>query len=672
MRLILLTAALVTSVTQAGSAQLEISTVVVPSFGKTVEVLAAVEDVVKEQAGVLPVRLEQPAKLADIVAKECPGATDSYIKSFASDVGRLNPELFKDPDDVTLDALVGSKTYDVTTVYIPFCLGSLSERYVVEKGDSLWEIYSQTKEKTGVVTWEEFLAETTRLNGDSVDKGGLSQGDVISLPVESWKFQVSTTQAKELVDKLNTIAPLSGKILMERPMEWGSADAARLDEADHESCTTKGELDALHGAESRLWDIAETLMRNDVLDERYGFRRNKALTRVAILDTGVDGPGHPVMERMVWQLGNRQDMLSYPDDPRSNHGTGVLFTAAGGYFLSTLNPLGTAVEAAPYNIHTSVCAQPQSCVYGADPSRLRTAMDLAFSRDSDISAVNISVSFTGGELEPWFKEFLGTDKEVLVVVSAGNDGLPIGDDNQIAPAIYGGDESSNLITVAGIDVSENLMPSSNHSKRKVDIAAWGCNVPVAEFDREKRTFVRQLRSGTSYAAPQVLFAAAMIARELPRNARQMRPSEVKLRLVTSADHNPALWDKIRHGRVLNFAKALSLHTDIVELKSTGKLLRGKVAIGSDDQRVARICGDQSPLRSSLLSIVNLEQAPDAGTQPILIYTRSTSVGGGLETSWCNAITSDVTLTDAFTKEEISVPASDIASIVFAAYEIEGN
>jgi hypothetical protein len=102
------------------------------------------------------------------------------------------------------------------------------------------------------------------------------------------------------------------------------------------------------------------------------------------------------------------------------------------------------------------------------------------------------------------------------------------------------------------------------------------------------------------------------------------------------------------------------------------LLHGKVTLGSGDQSVAHICGDQSLLRSSLLSIHNLGQSPAPGAQPILIYTRSSSVGGGVETSWCNAITSDVILTDPFTNEETPILANDIASIVFATYENEGN
>lgn len=655
----------------ATAEQLQFSTVVVPNVGKTSEEIAAVETAVKDGAGVLPLRIEEPRMLADIVAEECPGATDAYINSFPADVARLNPVLFKDPDSVTMMTFVGSRSYDITTVYIPYCLGALSERYIVKEGDSLWRIFQQNKQETGFTNWEQFLAETTRLNGTDIEKKALDQGDVISLPTESWQVPLTASKAKELVDKLNTVDPFGGQIIMERSTEWGNTNA-KLNAADVESCATVDELDALHGAEKRLWDIAEVLMLNDGLDEEYAYRRNKDVTRVAILDTGVDVPGHPAMRRLIFPLTKRKEMSAFPEDPLSYHGTGVLFTATGGYFLSTLNPLGVAVEAAPYNINGSVCPQPQNCVYGADPGRLRKAMDAALERSSNISAINISISFTGEELEPWFEDYLGTDKDVLVVVSAGNDGLPIGNDNRISPAIYGGDESSNLITVAGIDLDGNLLPASNHSPEKVDIAAWGCNVPVAEYDRSKRTFVRKLRSGTSYAAPQVLFAAAMILRERPRSRPLLSPSEVKIRLVASADHNLELWGKVRHGRVLNFAKALSLHSDVVELKSTGALLHGKVKIGSGDQSVTKICGDQSPLRSSLLSIFNLGQAPSAGTQPILIYTRSSSVGGGVETSWCNAITYDVTLTDSFTREEIPIPASDIASIVFATYENEGN
>lgn len=643
------------------AAEFDISTVIVPSVDAGQQTIDAVEQAVKDNAGVLSLSIEGSSTLADIVAEECPGATEGYLASLLEDVVTLNPGLFEGKD-VSLQQRIGGKGYDVTTLYIPYCLGAFAEKYVVQQGDSLWTIYDQQRgQQNGISDWQSFVDQAVRLNGEAVEAGGIESGTVLALPTAEWQVPVAADKAGTLVEQLNSIDPIQGKVMLENAQNWGKAN-----QEDETSCANVSELEALNGAERRLWAVADTLMLNDALDEEHTLRREKAVVDVAILDSGVSAPRHPAMKRLLKPLTTERDGFAFADDPRGFHGTGVLFTAAGGYMLSALNPLGVPVRTAAYNLYRSLCSDPANCQYIADPNRLQAALRAAFDRRTDTVAVNISVSFAGDDPLPWFVDYLGTDKEVLVVTSAGNDGQEIGDATRIYPAIYGGKEASNIITVASLDLGGELLPLSNFSREVVDIAAWGCNVPVAEFDPKLGGFVRKLRSGTSYAAPQVLYGSAMLLRERPRrSASALSPSELKIRLVTSADHSLQLWDKVRHGRVLNLAKALSVHTDLVQLKD-GSLLRGRLDFGGSGEFVD-VCGDQSVKRRDLLSIANLGRAPEPGTQPILIYRRSASVAGDVETRWCNALTADMTLIDPFTEEPTPISNSDVASIVLATY-----
>ncbi|TIX57620.1 MAG: hypothetical protein E5V28_14585 [Mesorhizobium sp.] len=654
----------------AQAEEFELSKITVPSLGAEQKTIDAVEGAIKDEAGVLSLRIEGSRTLQEIVAAHCPGATQPYLASFPIDVVRLNPKLFEETARVSLSTTIGSSGYAVTPLYIPYCLGAFSEKYVVKEGDSLWKIYNERKqEHNGLTNWSEFLPEATRLNGGVVEQKTLEPGTVIAVPNASWQVPLAAGKAERLMNRLEAIDLLTGRVRVEEKTNWGkrnsSDDAA---EEENENCSGVSELEALNGAESRLWNVADTLMLNDALDEKLALRRSKSVVNVAVLDSGVSAPRHPAMKRLLLKLTTDDDALAFPDDPLGFHGTGVLFTAAGGYLLSALNPLGITVQVAAYNLYQSVCTVPGNCIFVADPNRLNTAMRQAFDRQTGTSAVNISVSFPGADPLPWFIDYVGTDKDVLIVTSAGNDGAQIGDANKIFPAIFGGKEGTNIVTVASLDLRNELLQQSNFSKEVVDIAAWGCNVPVAEFDPMLGGFVRKLRSGTSYAAPQVLFAAAMILRERPRRiASAPSPSEVKIRLMTSADHSLGLWKKVRHGRILNIAKALSVHSDVVQLKESGVLLRGQIDFGTGQGSFVTVCGDQAIARDELLSISDLGRAPEAGTERILIYRRSKVVAGEVETRWCNGFTADVTLFDPFTGEKTPIPTNKISSITLATY-----
>jgi len=639
----------------------DLSTIVVPVQDTLQQqAVGAVEKVIRDKAGVLSLSLQQPITLGEIAAKECPGASQAYLDLLPQGVVRHNPELFAG-SEVTLDTLIPVNPYVGTQLYIPYCLGAFNEKYVVKEGDGLWNVFeAQQGLPNAISDFDLFVVQANALNGAKVGADNmLTKGDTIAVPGATWRVPVATDLAGSVATDLRAVTGIDVQVLTDT-QNWGAAEQADTEE----DCLTVTESEAVLGAERSLWDISDALMYNDALDEAQGLRRAKAAVNVAVLDSGIIAPGHPTMHRLLKPLTDEdEEILAFPNDPKGYHGTGVLFTAAGGYLLSTL---GFPVRAAALNVYVAPCRAVGDCQFVADPNKLIRGLKAAFERNTDVSAVNISISFKGSD--PGVRDYVGDDKDVLIVTSAGNDGDEIDDSNGIFPALFGGTEGSNLITVASVDLDNDLSPLSNWSAAKIDLAAWGCNVPVAEFDPAANRFVRKLRTGTSYAAPQVVFAAAMLLREQPANVpAALTPSELKIRLVTSADHYFKLRQEVREGRVLNLAKALSIHADLVELAVGGNrlFLRGQLDFDGSDASIA-LCGNQSIRRGDLLSVNDLGPGT-TGVPRYLIYRRTSTVGQGVETLRCGTLTADILLKDPFTGTVMPLDNSQIRSIVLATY-----
>lgn len=654
-----LTAAAMLCATPSGA--FDLTTIVVP-LGAALDnqSVEAVEEVISDKAGVLSLSLQQASTLGEIAARECPSASQAYLDQLPAAVVRHNPNLFGEKD-VTLDTPVPVNPYVGTQLYIPYCLGAFTERYLVKDGDGLWNVYeSQLGSPDSITDFDVFVRQTNALNGNKVGAGNvLSAGDTIAVPAANWQVPVADEVAGSIVQDLRSITGIDAQVMSDRG-KWGSAEQADTEE----NCPTVTEAEALAGAERQLWDISDALMYNDALDQSVGLRRVDASINVAVLDSGVVAANHPTMQLLLKPLTDEAaDIAAYSNDPKSYHGTGVLFTAAGGYLLSAL---GAPVRAATLNVYIAPCRAAGDCQFVADPNKLLRGLRAAFARNTDVSVVNISISFKGSD--PGIRDYVGDDKDVLIVTSAGNDGDEIEDSNGVFPALFGGTEGSNLITVASVDLDNALSPLSNRSSAKVDLAAWGCNVPVAEFDITSNRFVSRLRTGTSYAAPQVVFGAAMLLREQPGNiSHGFTPAELKIRLVTSADHRPNLRTSVRQGRVLNLAKALSVHADLVEVGSgqTPMLLRGRLDFDGSDESIS-LCGNQSIRRRDLLSIQDLGTGTP-GVPRYLIYRRTNTVGQGVETLTCPNLVADISITDPFTGTETVLDNSQIRSIVLATF-----
>jgi subtilisin family serine protease len=148
-------------------------------------------------------------------------------------------------------------------------------------------------------------------------------------------------------------------------------------------------------------------------------------------------------------------------------------------------------------------------------------------------------------------------KDVLVVVSAGNDAQDLDKNNNCsvvhAPQCFEGD---NLVKVAEIDFSGNLyvakgrwIGGSNYGAKRVEIAAIGMNY-TTHVVGGVGTYL--LGGGTSCAAPVVSGVAALMLSVNPR----LTATQLKTLLTQSVTKLPALKGKVASEGMVNAYQAV--------------------------------------------------------------------------------------------------------------------
>jgi hypothetical protein len=305
-----------------------------------------------------------------------------------------------------------------------------------------------------------------------------------------------------------------------------------------------------------------------------GFRPARHV-EVLVADTGVAGAKEPnSFFSDIRPALKTEEMAPPPTIDNFNHGTEVASLVLGGPIFGRVQALGLSrvtVVVAPIYTEDNINFVAVSNSWVSTIVRV----------PREVEIVNLSLETTGTQEE----QDLFIDRDRLFVVAAGNDSLSLenlGKKEQIYPAMLGGEGGGkgNIVTVAAIYYGKGKggkpelkrFNQSNYGERYVDIGAPGCNIPSVAFENHGWKEVEL--NGTSFAAPLVTFAAALIKSEAG-NEELLTPLNLKQRLLASSDLHPALDGDIKDGRVLNLVKAVSLYEDIIEL-SDGTILRGTI------------------------------------------------------------------------------------------------
>lgn len=312
---------------------------------------------------------------------------------------------------------------------------------------------------------------------------------------------------------------------------------------------------------------------NRFQNNRFGTPNTQAdsLNLKEAYDQGLSGEGvslgmadsvikaqHPGLPAGVKQSGPFADAA-----PNTNHGTGVALAMTGADVNG--NVLGIAKGATLYaaavsngeTVNRTDSVRGMNSLHNAGAriinASLGTSGEKAFQQDAKnyLAAQNKSTTFYGQ-----LKRL--TDNGALLVFAAGNDGQTHPNSEVLAPLVES-DLQRGLIGVVGVNGNHQINANSNRcgdAKNWCMSAFWRFNtVNVNANDRDQmEKFGLSQGSGTSFAAPQVSAAAALVSQKYP----WMNNDNLRTTLLTTASDLGAKGvDSVYGWGLLNIGKAVN-------------------------------------------------------------------------------------------------------------------
>lgn len=174
---------------------------------------------------------------------------------------------------------------------------------------------------------------------------------------------------------------------------------------------------------------------------------------------------------------------------------------------------------------------------------ISNAFDYAIQNDIDIINCSFGSYVYDNYLYDKIKQFNG-----LVVCASGNDNNN-NDTNNYYPSDYNLD---NIISVAATDNNDKKAVFSNYGKSSVDLAAPGVDITTTDIGDEPSHYYTEIASGTSFSAPFVSGAAALIKSIYPT----MTNNGVKKAILDGVDKCTTLNGKVKTGGRLNAYNSL--------------------------------------------------------------------------------------------------------------------
>ncbi len=280
---------------------------------------------------------------------------------------------------------------------------------------------------------------------------------------------------------------------------------------------------------------------------------------VAVIDTGLDS-SHKNLAKNVWHDPKTSARKVYgwnfvndQANPIDDHGHGT--HVAG--IIGAVNDQKSGVSGVAHNV--SIMAVKYYSDANTGTVNLRnTVKAIRYAVNHGAKIIN----YSGGGPEFSEEEYLALKEAeargVLFVAAAGNEHQDTDKtENAYYPAAYG---LSNIITVAATNIHNELLPSSNWGRRKVDVAAPGENIystlPGGRFGP---------MTGTSQATAFVSGLSALLLSKDP----SLTPKRIKEIIMASVDRVPQLEGKLATGGRINaYAALLELRN-----KNGGGLIR---------------------------------------------------------------------------------------------------
>lgn len=348
-----------------------------------------------------------------------------------------------------------------------------------------------------------------------------------------------------------------------------------LSELSHETAVRAAELEGVFRPDAMpddlnnlQWNLENVGQNRGLQDadvdapEAWDQGRDCSSVVIGVVDTGLNMT-HPDLRDDVWtnsretaNNGMDDDLNGYVDDVHGwnfvagtnspaddvNHGSHVsgIIGARGDNRTVTMSELG---ESGMVGVCWSATLMPVKALgrFWGSTSNVVAAFDYAIYNGARV----INASLSGNRSSDALQRALtaAAEQDILVVVSAGNDGVNI-DVTPTYPASY---DLPNIITVGATGRTDTRADFSNYGAVSVDIMAPGVDI--------YSTMVKNpygLMNGTSMAAPHVAGAAAMLWARYDT----LTYEEVRQALLDAADTKDQLQGTCATGGRLNLITAI--------------------------------------------------------------------------------------------------------------------
>ncbi len=264
---------------------------------------------------------------------------------------------------------------------------------------------------------------------------------------------------------------------------------------------------------------------------------------VAVLDTGVRFT-HEDLAANIWvnpnDGGHGFNAFTGTNDVADDQGHGTLVSGV----LGAVGNNGKGVTGVAWRVQMMAGKCLDNSGNGSDSTLIAC---IEYARTNGAKIINASLDSPSFSMAVSNAILAARNAGIIFVASSGNNGTNI-DINPRYPACYGID---NIVSVAASTRSDTVWSLSNYGATNVDIFAPGEQIQTTWIPND--SFYTSLFSGTSFSAPYVSGAFALLVAKYPAETHQ----QIISRLLNAADPVPAFAGKCVTGGRLNLHNALS-------------------------------------------------------------------------------------------------------------------
>jgi subtilisin family serine protease len=352
------------------------------------------------------------------------------------------------------------------------------------------------------------------------------------------------------LSRLQSVAVPPGKTVSNLIASYRASGLVEFAEPDYIAHISSSPNDPKY-LDGTLWGLNNTGQNGGTPDadidapEAWDVLNSASNIVVAVLDTGVRAT-HEDLAANMWinpqDGGHGFNALVPASSPNDDNGHGTLVSG----ILGGVGNNGKGMVGVAWRVQIMACKCLDSAGNGTG-SDIIACIDYA--RTNGAKVINASFDTTGYSEAMSNAIASARAAGIIFVASAGNNTANL----DLAPRYPSSYDIDNIVSVGYTTRSNTLGRFSNYGVTNVDLAAPGASIYSTFFPADNSYLGSPSLEGTSFAAPYVTGAFALMLAKFPGEDYQ----QLIRRVLQATDPLPALAGKCATGGLLNLRKALS-------------------------------------------------------------------------------------------------------------------